>query len=42
MMIAARNAAALRADTLQRDRLLVVSSRQKLQRRYGFARERAA
>ena len=41
MMILARNAAALRADTLRRDRLLVVSSRQKLQRRYGSARDQA-
>jgi len=41
MMVLARNAAALRADTLRRDRLLVVSSRQKLQRRYGSARDQA-
>ncbi|MGC2076430.1 MAG: hypothetical protein WA728_10445 [Xanthobacteraceae bacterium] len=39
MMVLARNAAALRADTLQRDRTLVFLSRRELRRRYGFARE---
>jgi hypothetical protein len=42
MMVLARNAAALRADTLRRDRTLVFMSRQTLQRRYGPARDRAA
>jgi YkoP domain len=42
MMVLARNAAALRADTLRRDRTLVFMSRWTLQRRYGSARERAA
>jgi hypothetical protein len=35
MTVLARNAAALRADTLWRDRALVLLSRQRLQRRYG-------
>jgi hypothetical protein len=35
MMVLARNAAALRADTLRRDRTLVILSRRELQRRYG-------
>jgi hypothetical protein len=39
MMVLARNAAALRADTLRRDRTLVLLSRRELRRRYGFARE---
>lgn len=39
MMVLARNAAALRADTLRRDRTLVILSRRELRRRYGFARE---
>jgi hypothetical protein len=42
MMVLARNAAALRADTLRRDRTLVFLSRQELRRRYGFVREQAA
>jgi YkoP-like protein len=42
MMVLARNAAALRADTLWRDRTLVFLSRRELQRRYGVRRERAA
>lgn len=42
MMILARNAAALRSDTLRHDRVLVACSRRKLQRRYGLARDRAA
>ena len=42
MMVLARNAAALRADTLWRDRTLVFLSRRELQRRYGFAGEAAA
>lgn len=42
MMVLARNAAALRADTLRRDRTLVFLSRRELRRRYGFAREQAA
>jgi hypothetical protein len=42
MMILARNAAALRADTLRRDRTLVFLSRRELRRRYGFAREEVA
>jgi len=42
MMVLACNAAALRLNTLWSGRLLVVCSRRKLQRRYGFARERAA
>jgi hypothetical protein len=42
MMVLARNAAALRADTLRRDRTLVFLSRRELQRRYGFARDEAA
>jgi hypothetical protein len=37
MMVLARNAAALRADTLRRDRTLVLLSRRELRRRYGFA-----
>jgi hypothetical protein len=39
MMVLARNASALRADTLRRDRTLVILSRRELRRRYGFARE---
>ena len=39
MMVLARNAAALRADVLRRDRMLVLLSRRELRRRYGFARE---
>ena len=39
MMVLARNAAALRAHTLRRDRTLVLLSRRELRRRYGFARE---
>lgn len=42
MMVLARNAAALRADTLRRDRTLVFLSRRELRRRYGFARGQAA
>jgi hypothetical protein len=42
MMVLARNAAALRTDTLRRDRMLVFLSRRELRRRYGFAREKAA
>jgi hypothetical protein len=42
MMVLARNAAALRVDTLRRDRTLVFLSRRELQRRYGFARDEAA
>ncbi len=42
MMVLARNAAALRADTLRRDRTLVFMSRRTLRRRYGPARDRAA
>jgi hypothetical protein len=41
MMVLARNAAALRADTLRRDRTLVILSRGELRRRYGLAREQA-
>jgi len=41
MMVLARNAAALRADTLRRDRTLVILSRRELRRRYGLERERA-
>jgi hypothetical protein len=37
MMVLARNAAALRADTLRRDRTLVFLSRRELRRRYSFA-----
>lgn len=36
MMVLARNAAALRADTLRRDRIMVFLSRQELERRYGL------
>jgi len=39
MIVLARNAAALRSDTLRRDRTLVFLSRRELRRRYGFARE---
>jgi hypothetical protein len=39
MIVLTRNVAALRADTLRRDRTLVFLSRQELRRRYGFARE---
>jgi hypothetical protein len=42
MMVLARNAAALRTDTLRRDRTLVFLSRRELRRRYGFARDEAA
>ncbi|MFZ0607081.1 MAG: hypothetical protein WAM75_05305 [Xanthobacteraceae bacterium] len=42
MMVLARNAGALRADTLWRDRTLVFLSRRKLQDRYGAVREHAA
>jgi hypothetical protein len=42
MIVLARNAAALRADTLRRDRTLVFLSRRELRRRYGFARDGAA
>jgi hypothetical protein len=42
MMVLARNAAALRADTLRRDRTLVFLSRRELRRRYGFLGEQAA
>jgi hypothetical protein len=42
MMVLARNAAALRADILRRDRTLVFLSRRELRRRYGLARGRAA
>lgn len=38
LMVLARNAAALRADTLWRERTLVMLSRHALQRRYGGAR----
>lgn len=41
LMVLARNAAALRRDTLWRGRLSVACSRRKLQRRYGFAGEQA-
>jgi hypothetical protein len=37
MMVLARNAAALRADTLRRDRTVVFLSRRELRRRYGLA-----
>jgi len=39
MMVLARNAAALRADTLRRDRTSVFLSRRELRRRYGFVRD---
>ncbi|HTZ01728.1 MAG TPA: hypothetical protein VMC05_05275 [Xanthobacteraceae bacterium] len=42
MIVLARNAAALRADTLWRDRTLVFLSRRKLQDRYGAIRQRPA
>jgi hypothetical protein len=42
MMVLARNAGALHADTLRRDRTPVFMSRQTLQGRYGLARDRAA
>jgi hypothetical protein len=42
MMVLARNAAALRADILRRDRTLVFLSRRELRRRYGWARDAAA
>ena len=42
MMVLARNAAALRADTLRRDRTLVFLSRRELRRRYGLALDEAA
>ena len=37
MMVLARNAAAFRADTLLRNRIMVFLSRQELERRYGLA-----
>jgi hypothetical protein len=42
MMVLARNAAALRVDTLRRDRTLVFLSRRELRRRYGFESDQAA
>jgi hypothetical protein len=42
MIVLARNAAALRADTLRRDRTLVFLSRRELWRRYGLVRNEAA
>jgi hypothetical protein len=42
MMVLARNAAALRADTLRRDRTLVFLSRRELRRRFGFSGGKAA
>jgi hypothetical protein len=42
MMVLAHNAAALRADTLWRDRIPVYLSRQALDRRYGSGREAVA
>jgi hypothetical protein len=39
MIVIARNAAALRADTLRRDRTLVFLSRRELRQRYGLARD---
>jgi len=42
MMVLARNAAALRVDTLRRDRTLVFLSRRELRRRYEFARDGVA
>jgi len=42
MLVLARNAAALRADTLRRDRMVVILSRRKLLERYGSARRRTA
>jgi hypothetical protein len=42
MIVLARNAAALRADTLRRDRTLVFLSRRELRRRYGLARDQTA
>jgi hypothetical protein len=42
MMVLARNASALRADTLWRDRTLVFLSRRELQRRYGSMHDIAA
>ena len=42
MMVLVRNAAALRADTLRRDRTLVFLSRRELRRRYGLVRGQAA
>jgi hypothetical protein len=42
MLVLARNAAALRADTLRRDRTLVFLSRRELRRRYGLTRDAAA
>ena len=42
MMVLARNAAALRSNTLWRDRTLMVLSRRELRRRYGFSSEQAA
>jgi hypothetical protein len=38
MLVIARNAAALRTDTLRRDRVMVYLSRQALEQRYGFGR----
>jgi hypothetical protein len=42
IMVLARNAGALHADTLWRDRAPMFVSRQKLQRRYATLRDRAA
>jgi hypothetical protein len=42
MIVLARNAAALRSDTLRRDRTLVFLSRRELRRRYGIGRDEAA
>jgi cytochrome b561 len=42
MMVLAHNAAALRADTLWRDRTLVFLSRSRLQERYGAGGGRVA
>ena len=42
IIVLARNAAAFRADTLRRDRILVFLSRRELRRRYGFAHDGAA
>jgi len=41
MIVLTRNAAALRANTLRRDRTLVFLSRRELRQRYGFARDEA-
>jgi hypothetical protein len=42
MIVLARNAAALRGDTLRRDRTLVFLSRRELRRRHGFVRDEVA